>query len=192
MAENGRSNNSWKKWVFSAVLVALSIVLTRLLSINIGNDIRIGFGRFPIILSGMWYGPFIGMAVGAVSDFLGAIMFTGWNPIITIPAALSGLLPFLFLKLFRVGKPGLGEKNSLKKLPGIIATVILTKILTQGLLMSVILALVYNGFAAFGTFLLTRNIITVSEALVESAVIYVLYTNAAVNRAARTGFFDIV
>ena len=71
----------WKVFVFSAVLIAMSIVFTRFFSINIGTSIRIGFGRFPIMLASIYYGPIFGLFVGAIADFLGAkdakeILFT--------------------------------------------------------------------------------------------------------------------
>ena len=181
------NKNSWKIFVFSAVLIAMSFVFTRFLSINIGSTIRIGFGRFPIMLSGIYYGPFAGFIVGAFADFLGAIIFTGWNPALSVPAALSGLLPYLFIKLFRVCPGGLGEKKSVKSLPGIMFTVIFTKIITQGLLMTLLLAIIYDQFAAINVLLITRNIITVLEAIAEGMVIYVLYTNVAVYKAACGG-----
>ncbi len=182
-----KRNNSWKVFVFSAVLIAMSFVLTRFFSINIGSSIRIGFGRFPVMLAGIFYGPFVGFLVGGIADFLGAILFTGWTPPLTVPAALAGLLPYLFMKLFRVGRGGQGEKNSLRSFPGIMLTAIFTKVITQGLLMTVLLAILYNMFPAFSALLVTRNIITVSEALIEGAAIYVLYTNKAVYRMACGG-----
>ncbi len=185
------SNSSWKVWVFSSVLVALAVIFTRLLSVNIGSTIRIGLGRFPTILACFFYGPFVGFVVGAVSDFIGAMMFTGWNFSLTVPAALAGLLPYLFIKLFRVGSGGLGGKESLRSLPGIILTVVFTKVITQGILMSFLLAIMYNGMSALPELLLTRNIITVCEAAAESAIIYVLYTNKAVYGAACKGLAPV-
>lgn len=187
MERINKRDKSWKVFVFSAVLIAMSFVLTRFFSINIGTSIRIGFGRFPVMLAGIYYGPFVGFLVGGIADFLGAILFTGWTPPLTVPAALAGLLPYLFMKLFRVGKGGLGEKKSMKYLPGIMLTAIFTKVLTQGILMTFLLAIIYQMFPAIKMLLVTRNIITVSEALLEGAAIYVLYTNKAVYKLACGG-----
>ncbi len=188
----GKSENrSWKLFVFCAVFVAMSIVLTRFFSINIGTSLRIGLGRLPVMLASILYGPLAGLAVGAAADILGAVMTTGWDPILTLPAALCGLLPYIFVTLFRVGKGGLGSKQSLKYIPGILFTVLLTKVITQGVLMTVLLADLYYGFESFWFLFLMRNIITVSEGLIETAIIYVLYTNKAVYKAACGGVYRL-
>ncbi|MBO7658250.1 MAG: folate family ECF transporter S component [Clostridia bacterium] len=179
----------WKNWVFCAVLVALSIVLTRYASIGIGDTIRIGFGRLPVMLASVWFGPVLGMFTGAAADILGAIMSTGWNPALTIPAAVCGILPWFLFKLFRVGQGGCGtDKKSLRMIPGIAASTVLTKVITQGIMMTLLLAYFYGKFTnEFPLFILTRNAITVGEAVVETAAIYVLYTNRALGRLVGSG-----
>lgn len=81
------------------VLLAMDIVLTRFLSINAWN-IRIGFGFVPVVLSGMLFGAVPTMVLGALADFLGAILFpTGpYFPGFTLTAALTGLTFGYFLK----------------------------------------------------------------------------------------------
>lgn len=77
--------------VIAAQLVAISIVLGKYLAINIGQHIRISFENLPLITAGILFGPFVGGAVGAVSDLIGCIL-VGYeiNPIITLGAALVG------------------------------------------------------------------------------------------------------
>ncbi len=59
--------------VSSAILIAMNIVLTRLLSYDIG-PVRIGMGFIPIALGGMFYGPVTGAIIAVVADVLGAIL----------------------------------------------------------------------------------------------------------------------
>ena len=179
----------WKNWVFCAVLVALSIVLTRYASIGIGDTLRIGFGRMPVMLASVWFGPVLGLFTGAAADILGALMSTGWNPALTIPAAVCGILPWFFFKLFRVGQGGCGtDRNSLRMLPGIAASTVLTTVITQGIMMTLLLAYFYDKFTAeFPLFILTRNAITIGEAVVETAAIYILYTNRALGKLVGSG-----
>ena len=88
--------------IFSGMLAAIAVVLTRVGSIPIGNTIRIGFGELPVFLSGLWFGPLVGLAVGAVSDIVGALLFSGWNPWLTIPMALTGALTAVVAKALKL------------------------------------------------------------------------------------------
>ncbi len=88
--------------VISAVLTALSIVITRLLSLQITPELRIGFGPLPIILVGIMYGPFLGALSGLTADLVG-IMITllgAFHPGFTLSAVLTGLLPGLVSYFF--------------------------------------------------------------------------------------------
>ncbi|HBK85843.1 MAG TPA: folate transporter, partial [Firmicutes bacterium] len=79
------------RMVTAALLVALSIVASRFLSINT-PIIRIGFGWLPILLAGLLYGPGWGFIVGAIADFIGANLFPfgPYFPGFTLSAGLSG------------------------------------------------------------------------------------------------------
>lgn len=97
-----------RRLVYLAFFVALSIVLSRFLSINVPfggvAGIRIGFGGLPIIFSGMAFGPLAGAAVGAISDLLGYIINPqgAYMPHFTISAALTGVIPaVIFIYLFK-------------------------------------------------------------------------------------------
>jgi len=103
MKLNGQKQNramfSTKMLATLGILLAMDIVLTRFLSINAWN-IRIGFGFVPVVLSGMLFGAAPTMVLGALADFLGAILFpTGpYFPGFTLTAALTGLTFGYFLK----------------------------------------------------------------------------------------------
>ena len=50
----------------------------------------------------LWCTACIGLAVGAVSDIVGALLFTGWNPWLTIPMALTGALTAVVAKALKL------------------------------------------------------------------------------------------
>lgn len=88
----------------SALLSALSIVLGKYLAINVTDSIRLSFENLPVLMAGIFLGPLVGAAVGAVADLLGCIL-VGYsiNPIITAGAALIGLSAGLVAKAFTRG-----------------------------------------------------------------------------------------
>ena len=87
------------------LLIALSIILTRVASLRIAiggvEGIRIGFGGLPIILGGLLFGPLSGGLVGAISDLLGYFInpIGVYMPHFTLTSALTGIIPALVLKL---------------------------------------------------------------------------------------------
>lgn len=78
-----------------ALLIAMSIVFSRVLSISAGF-VRFNLGSLPVILAGVLLGPGAGFAVGAVADIVGGVL-AGYaiNPLITLGAAAVGLVPGL-------------------------------------------------------------------------------------------------
>ena len=83
-----------------AILSALSILLGKYLAINVGETIRLSFENLPILLAGLFFGPWVACAVGVVADLLGCLL-VGYaiNPIITLGAALIGILSGICGKL---------------------------------------------------------------------------------------------
>lgn len=83
-------NNKVYSLILCALLCALSIVLARLATVNLGF-IHLGFGNLPVVLAGVLLGGWSGFAVGAVADMVGGIL-AGYaiNPLITLGAALIG------------------------------------------------------------------------------------------------------
>ena len=77
----------------AALLVALSVVLGKYLQIPVGDSIRLSFENLPILLAGIFLGPLWGGVVGITADLIGcAVMSYAVNPIITLGAALVGVL----------------------------------------------------------------------------------------------------
>ncbi len=87
-----------KRLVTSALLVALSVIASRFLSINT-PILRIGFGWLPVLLAGMLHGPGWGFVVGALADFIGAMLFPfgAYFPGFTLSAGLSGAIAPILL-----------------------------------------------------------------------------------------------
>lgn len=81
------------------VLIAMEVVLSRFLSIQAWN-LKIGFAFIPVVIAAMWYGPLAAGVVGAMADFLGAIMFPigAYFPGFTATAFLIGIIFGIFLK----------------------------------------------------------------------------------------------
>ena len=77
----------------SALLIAMSIVLGKLLAFNITDSIRISLENLPLLMAGIFFGPFIGAAVGAGADIIGCLI-VGYsiNPIISVGAASIGFI----------------------------------------------------------------------------------------------------
>lgn len=79
-----------------ALLIAMSIVFSRVLSISTGF-VRFNLGSLPVLLAGIVFGPGAGFAVGTVADMIGGVL-SGYaiNPLITLGAGAIGLVSGLF------------------------------------------------------------------------------------------------
>ena len=79
--------------VTMGLLIAIEIVLNRFASFNVWN-LKIGLAFVPVMLAGMLMGPVKAGIVGAVADFLGAIIFPigAYFPGFTFGAFLKGVL----------------------------------------------------------------------------------------------------
>lgn len=104
MKDKYKTSLNIRTMVFSGVLVAMHLVLTRVFVIELGFG-RISLGSICTILAGLWFGPAAGGIVGFSADIIGCFM-KGYaiNPLITIAAILWGVLPTLFKPLFLKGR----------------------------------------------------------------------------------------
>lgn len=90
---------STKKIAYLSFLTALTIILTRILSIRIPiagvEGVRIGFGSLPIIFAGVAFGPVAGGIVGALGDLLGYFInpMGAYMPHFTFTSFLTGFIP---------------------------------------------------------------------------------------------------
>ena len=77
--------------VMLTMLSAMSIVLGKLLAVNLGEVLRLSFENLPIIFAGLAFGPLAGAAVGLVADTVGCLL-VGYaiNPLVTCGAVFIG------------------------------------------------------------------------------------------------------
>lgn len=89
---------STKMVVTLGFLVAIEIILSRFLSINAWN-IKIGFKFVPVAIAAIMFGPLAAGIVGALGDFLGAILFPigAYFPGFTATAFVIGIVTGLFI-----------------------------------------------------------------------------------------------
>ena len=67
------SKNSVRTLTMLALLVAMSIVFSQVLSISTGF-VRFNLGSLPVLLAALLFGPGAGFAVGAVADMIGGVL----------------------------------------------------------------------------------------------------------------------
>lgn len=84
-------NSNITKLTRTALLIAISIVLSRFLSIQTPIA-KIGFSFVPLAVIGMLYGPAWAALGAAVADYIGATLFPvgAYFPGFTVTAALAG------------------------------------------------------------------------------------------------------
>lgn len=123
----------------AAFLVALSVVLTRYLSILLpiggAQGVRIGFGSIPINLSGILFGPVIGGITGLAADALGMLISPQgtFHPGFMFSSMLTGVIPgIVFLGVRR------RYNGELKIKPG--------NVFVGQLLVALVVSLVLNTF----------------------------------------------
>ena len=125
-----------------ALLVAMHLVLTRVLVIDLGAY-RISVGSVCTILAGLWLGPVAGGVCGFASDIIGCFM-KGYavNPFITVAAILWGVLPALV-------RPLIANKKKTGKTVGICVSIVVTAVLSSLVLTTagLVIMLGYNFYA---------------------------------------------
>ena len=112
-----RSNNV-QKIIILGLLIALDVVLTRFLSIQLPFS---RFGFLPIAVVGMLFGPFYGVLAGIAGDLIGISLFPTAPYFIgfTISAAIRGLIYGIFLR-----------NRPLKFMPIAIASILVSTVIT--------------------------------------------------------------
>ena len=163
-----------QQMALGGVLIAMSIVLSRLVSIPIGPTLRISIAAVPIFLAGLWMGPLLGAICGALADLIGCLI-AGYapNPLITLSSLLWGILPALLI-------PALAKsifstmKKQLRLLPAVFIAIFVTMLVTS--LGTTTLGLsIYNG-QPFVALWITRVPQTILLWVVDSLLVWILYT----------------
>lgn len=102
VARNIRLFGNLRVLIISGLFIAMSIVFGKFLAIPIGNSLRLSFENLTVIMAGIFFGPFVGGAVGLGADIIGSIL-KGYdiNPIICIGAASVGIMSGLVSMLLK-------------------------------------------------------------------------------------------
>lgn len=98
-------SGSVKRLAFAAVFTAISVITNIFTFFFGGTGISLSVTYFPIFLSGVFFGPWIGLVVGLTGDVLGQIIAPqgAWIPFITISSGLIGFIPGVLFSI-REGK----------------------------------------------------------------------------------------
>ncbi|MEZ4358466.1 MAG: folate family ECF transporter S component [Eubacteriales bacterium] len=168
-------NKKVYKVVAAGLLIALSIVLTRVFSTYLmiagipGARLAIGF--VPIILASIALGPYFGMVTGALADVLGYVIFPSgaYFPPITITSMLVGIIPFLIVKVIKTKKVW----------AKVLVAVATTQILCSMFLQTLWIALLYD--LSYGDLFFPRAVVTLITIPVYSLLIY--YISIALKKA---------
>lgn len=140
-----------KKITVSAILIAMAVVLTRVLAINV-LIAKIGFGFVPIVVAALYLGPVYTGVIYAIADIVGTLMFPAgaYNPAFTISNFLNGLVYGAFLfpasplcQSLRSFGDWLGRKLRLSETGGSALTELLLAFIT-GAVVSLIFSLAVN------------------------------------------------
>jgi len=82
-----------KRLILMAMFIALQIVLSKFLMLQLSGSIRLSIDSVPILLAGIWFGPIAGGIVGTFADLLGTLLFPtagAYYPPLTIAFFLIG------------------------------------------------------------------------------------------------------
>jgi ECF transporter S component (folate family) len=89
-----QKNNKTVKLVTIAFFIAMEIILTRYLSVDVAGIARIGFGFLPVAMIAIIYGPLWAGGAYALGDILGMLVFPkgAYFPGFTLTAFLTGIV----------------------------------------------------------------------------------------------------
>ncbi|MEA4913328.1 MAG: folate family ECF transporter S component [Christensenella sp.] len=94
-----------KRLSLLAMFIALQIVLSKFLMLQLAPSVRLSIDSVPILLAGIWFGPIAGGLVGALADSLGTILFpTGgaYFPLLTVAFLLVGVVSGFLSRVVKV------------------------------------------------------------------------------------------
>ncbi len=97
-----------KRLSLLAMFIALQIILSKFLMLQLAPSVRLSIDSVPILLAGIWFGPIAGGLVGALADSLGTILFpTGgaYFPLLTVAFLLIGVVSGLLSRVVKVKQP---------------------------------------------------------------------------------------
>ena len=168
---------STKALAYSALFAAMAVVLGRLTVVYLPPDAKYTLDKFVLFMSGMFFGPIFGAAIGFVADFVGGLLFgLGFTPQLCVPAIVFGLFGGIFQKMLR-------KKFTLLRL-GI--AYLFPTVIGAILYQSVALALTFNAanfWVSLKAYLITRSIQFTLMLILETMLIYLLVNTNIFHRA---------
>ena len=153
-----------KMLVTTAMLVAVEIILNRFLSINAWN-IKIGFSFVPIVIAAILYGPVTAGVVGALGDFIGALLFPigAYFPGFTATAFLMGVVFGLSLHK---------EQNLKRTVPAVLINQFILGLFVNSFWISILYGSPYGPLLA--TRVVQAALLTVVQIVTTQAIIKVI------------------
>ena len=97
-----------KRLSLLAMFIALQIVLSKFLMLQLAPSVRLSIDSVPILLAGLWFGPLAGALVGTLADFLGTLLFPtagAYFPPLTVAFLLIGLVAGLLSRVVKIKQP---------------------------------------------------------------------------------------
>ena len=150
-----------------ALLIALSVVLTRFLSYAPEGPLRMSIGNMPIVLAGILFGPIGGALAGFVADVVGAsLQGFGINPLLIPTPILMGLIPGLLRPIL--------SKQPASYLKFVLVAILPYLIGSIGY-QSYILYTMYGGSYPLGFIYGWRAVIFTITPFVDTLIIYTLF-----------------
>lgn len=162
---------STKSLVLASILTALSIILTRVLSIQVTESMRIGFGALPLIICGILLGPLLGGLAGFAADMIGVMINLGGAAIhlgFTLSSVLTGFIPGLIAILLYKKR----ESNSIN------VTIILSILLVYGLVHLLLNSLWLSGLygTPFKVLVYSRALKVVLEGVLTGILLKIVFS----------------
>ncbi len=150
---------SVQKLVIIALLIALNVVLSRIVSIKALN-FKISITFITIVLAAYLYGYFGAIIVAFFGDLIGSLLFPigPYNPLLSLTAVLSGIVYAYFFK------KEMSKKN-------IICACFVNRFIVSMLINTTIISIMYN--LSFKATLITRFYQAVVMFVVEILILFI-------------------
>lgn len=150
---------SVQKLVIIALLIALNVVLSRIVSIKALN-FKISITFITIVLAAYLYGYFGAIIVAFFGDLIGSLLFPigPYNPLLSFTAVLSGIIYAYFFK------KEMSKKN-------IICACFINRFIVSMIINTIIISIMYN--LSFKATLLTRFYQAIIMFILEVLVLFV-------------------
>ena len=178
MSNNPKQAMSVRVLAGCALLTALSVVLSRLMSLIPNELTRFSIEAVPLFIAGLLFGPIPGAMAGFAADFIGCLFSPyGYNPSFCVPPILYGLCAGLF-------RPMLARRGL--TLPRIALAFLPALVFGSVLYQSGALALVYGGASKQAFFLAQLASRSVQFAVTGAADILIVWM------LGRSGVFSAV